>query len=242
MKLLNRYFRYIGDSDVIKYILSKNIEIAWVIEAGCHDGRDTLLISNLLRPKKIIAFEPDSKARKIAAELFKQNQLKVDLYEFALSDLDSIRYLNFMDGIEGSGSTYIAKTGSTPVQVVALDSLNLKLDGFGLLWLDVEGYAVQALDGGLSTLRNLRFAKIEVQMHDMHLNRKADIFEVIEQMNSLSLLPIRAPLHPGFFGDVLFVHRCDLAIRERIWSSILKAQLLIVHKFLYPMLHKPVKL
>jgi len=241
MKILNCYYNWVGNTDIFSLVTKNKIQIDWVIEAGCHNGSDTLILAERLNPNKIVAFEPDSKIRNIAAELFLHHKLIVDLYEFALSDFNSTQYLNFMDGIEGSGSTFVAQTGSTPVQVVTLDSLNLNLDGGGLLWLDVEGHAVHALDGGSSTLRGLRVAKIEVQMHEMHLDRRADLFDVLKRMKSLSLAPVRAPLHPGFFGDVLFVHRTDMKIQQKIWSSILTAQLFIVHTLIYPLLNKPSK-
>ena len=50
----------------------------------------------------------------------------------------------------------------------------------GLLWLDVEGHAVQALSGATKTLRKITLAKIEIQMHDMSLGRNADLFSVIK--------------------------------------------------------------
>lgn len=241
MKLLNRYYNWVGNADIFNLIRRNGIQIDWVIEAGCHNGSDTLILAEKLNPRKLVAFEPDAKIRKVAEELFHHRKLIVDLYEYALSDVASIQYLNFMDGIEGSGSTFVAETGSTPVPAIALDSLNLNLDGAGLLWLDVEGHAVQALDGGFSTLQGLRVAKIEVQMHEMHLARRADLFEVIKRMKSLRLAPVRAPLHPGFFGDVLFIHRSGLKSQQKIWSSILTTQLFVLHTPIYPMLNKPSK-
>lgn len=241
MKILNKYYSWVSNADIFSLVVRNRIQVDWVIEAGCHNGSDTLNLAKRLNPQKLIAFEPDERIRKVAAELFYKHKLIVDLYEFALSDFNSIKYLNFMDGTEGSGSTFVAETGSTPVQVIALDSLNLNLDGGGALWLDVEGHAVQALDGGFETLRGLRVAKIEIQMHDMHSDRRADLFEVLKRMKSLSLVPVRAPLHPGFFGDVLFVHRSDLKIQQKIWSPILTAQLFIVHTLIYPLLNKPSK-
>lgn len=70
MKILNLYYNFIGNSDVIKYLSSREINISWVVEAGCHDGEDTLKISRSLNPSRIIAFEPDEHARIRASQAY----------------------------------------------------------------------------------------------------------------------------------------------------------------------------
>jgi hypothetical protein len=88
-------------------------------------------------------------------------------------------------------------------------------------------------------LRNLSVAKVEVQMHEMHEARKSDLFEVIQLLKFIGLTPIKAPLHPGYFGDLLFVKRSELGICLKFWSFVLQGQLVFLHKYLYPLLRKP---
>ena len=241
MKLLERYYIWSGYSDLIKIIVDKNIRIDWVIEAGCHDGKDTLELANSLQPKRILAFEPDPKARAEAQKLFLLNRIDVELFDFALSNSESTKYMNFLNGLAGSGSTFISENGDTPVMVRRLESLNLSLKYGGALWLDVEGHALQVLQGANEILSNLTIAKVEVQMHDMHENRRSDIFQVSKLLKSQGLVPIRGPLFPGYFGDVIYLNKAEVSFPLAIWSLFLRFQLYSLHRIIYPALNKPKK-
>jgi FkbM family methyltransferase len=197
------------------------------------------LLANSLQPKRILAFEPDPTARSKAQELFLRSNLKVELHDFALSNTNSTMYMNFLDGEEGSGSTYIGRSGQTPVRVRRIDSLDLSLEFGGALWLDVEGHAVQVLQGASNIFAKLKVAKVEVQMHDMHESRCSDLFQVNKLMKSQGLIPIRGPLFPGFFGDVIYVNRRETTTVLKIWSNFLLFQLHFLHRIIYPVLNKP---
>jgi FkbM family methyltransferase len=229
----------IGDSDVIKYLSDRAINISWVIEAGCHNGEDTLLINHHLKPSRIIAFEPDEHARLRASATYAANNLDVELHSFGLSDKNSKLFLNFLNGEEGTGSTYLAETGSSSVEVKRLNDLNLNLGYGGMLWLDVEGHAVQALRGATDYLGNLAVAKIEIQMHKMSDARVADYFEVNRIMNAHGLFPVRVPIYPGFFGDIIYLNKRESKVFDRIWSAVLIFQMKVLHGFVYPVLGKP---
>lgn len=239
MKILNLYYNFIGNSDVIKYLSSRDINISWVVEAGCHDGEDTLRISRSLTPSRIIAFEPDEHARIRASQAYAANNLDVELHDFGLSDQNSKLFLNFLNGEEGTGSTYLADTGSSSVEVRRLNDLNLNLSYGGMLWLDVEGHAVQALRGASDCLDKLAVAKVEIQMHKMSDVRIADYFEVNKIMLSHGLIPVRVPIYPGFFGDVIYVNMKELKFVDRLWSTALILQMKVLHGFVYPLLGKP---
>ncbi len=239
MKVLNAYYKLIGDSDVIKYLSAKGINISWVIEAGCHNGEDTLQINHHLKPARIIAFEPDEHARLRASTTYAAHNLDVELHSFGLSDKNSKLFLNFLNGEEGTGSTYLAETGSSSVEVKRLNDMNLNLGYGGLLWLDVEGHAVQALRGASDYLGNLASAKIEIQMHQMSDTRIADYFEVNRIMIANGLIPVRVPIYPGFFGDVIYLNKREARVFDRFWSAVLIFQMKFLHGFVYPLLGKP---
>lgn len=148
-------------------------------------------------------------------------------------------FLNFLNGEEGTGSTYLADTGSSSVEVRRLNDLNLNLSYGGMLWLDVEGHAVQALRGASDCLDKLAVAKVEIQMHKMSDARKADYFEVNKIMLSHGLIPVRVPIYPGFFGDVIYVNMKELTFVDRLWSTALIFQMKVLHGFVYPLLGKP---
>jgi FkbM family methyltransferase len=217
----------------------RGINISWVVEAGCHDGEDTLRINHSLKPSRIIAFEPDEHARLRASKAYGANNLDVELHNFGLSDKNSTLFLNFLNGEEGTGSTYLAETGSSSVEVRRLNDLNLQLGYGGMLWLDVEGHAVQALRGSSNYLDNLAVAKVEIQMHKMSDARVADYYEVNQIMLAHGLIPVRVPIYPGFFGDVIYLNRKELKFLDRFWSAALIFQMKVLHGFVYPLLGLP---
>jgi FkbM family methyltransferase len=241
VRLLDRYYFWLGNADLINFVLKKRLKISWVIEAGCHDGSDTLNLARYLQPQRIIAFEPDAVALKLARQNFETNGLSVEVFPFGLSNSNKILYLNYLDGREGTGSTFLSDSGTVGIHVKTLDSLNLELGAYGALWLDVEGHATQVLQGASKDISSLVIAKIEVQMHDMNEYRKADLFEVLKIMRKHGLIPIKAPIHPGFFGDVLFLHSREAKLVEKLISKFLVIQILLLHGFVYPVLGKPVQ-
>ena len=107
-----------------------------------------------------------------------------------------------------------------------------------LLWLDVEGHTLQALQGMQRALSNVVLAKIEVQLHTRNEDFKKDLFEVMKIMKKASLIPIYGPIHPSYFGDVIFVHRENAPIKFKIRSKILITHFFLLHKVAYPALGK----
>jgi hypothetical protein len=108
-----------------------------------------------------------------------------------------------------------------------------------MLWLDVEGHAVQALTGASDYLSNLAVAKVEIQMHKMSDARLADYCEVNEIMLAHGLIPVRAPVYPGFFGDVIYLNKKESKFLDRIWSTALFFQMKLLHGFVFPVLGLP---
>jgi hypothetical protein len=108
--------------------------------------------------------------------------------------------------------------------------------------LDVEGHAVSALSGMRETLQQVIIAKIEIQMHDMSLRKKSDYRKVLTILQNVELFPISTPIHPGYFGDMIFVRKDALSISMRLKSLLLRKQMIFLHTFLYPLLRKPKKI
>lgn len=248
MKLLDKYYKYNFGPDVLIISERLNLNFDFVIEAGCHDGTDTEKLVKKLNDVKVYAFEPDSKARlaarkKLSAYIPKQ----ILISSFALSDHNGKAFLVFegvgMDGAKsGSGSSRVSKQGSQAIQLRTLDNVLPDKLRKGLLWLDVEGHAVQVLKGATKTLKKIVLAKIEIQMHDMGTGRKADLFAVVNIMKQADLIPIYGPLNPGYFGDIIFVHRDLINRKNKIKSVLILLQLYFLHSIVYPTLNKPKKL
>lgn len=143
------------------------LDIEFVIEAGSHHGVDTLKFAGNKKIKKIFCFEPNPASRAI----FMQNLENVStdrfmLFDFGLSnrEYEALLFLATIDlgseKFESAGTSSLSKTwahsnGSAyTVFLKKLDSVFVNdhyslidSDRKGLLWLDVEGHALEALEG-----------------------------------------------------------------------------------------------
>lgn len=80
--------------------------------------------------------------------------------------------------------------------------------------------------------------KIEVQMHNYKKHMPQDAFILHKLLKDTHVL-VRAPLHPGIFGDVVYIRK-DCA-RLVDWFIGIHVTMLFnfVHIILYPLLKKP---
>jgi hypothetical protein len=76
-------------------------------------------------------------------------------------------------------------------------------------------------------------------MHKMSNFRTGSFFQVHKIMRSSNFKLYRAPIHPGFFGDVIYIRKKELSNVERLESFILTFFMCQLHKVVYPILRKP---
>jgi FkbM family methyltransferase len=243
--LLEKFYAKIAGPSFFEIITSLSIDVSWGIEAGCHDGSDSLLMLEKINLKKLYAFEPDSAAReKAEALLFPKYTGVVELSPKGLSSSAGPATLED-NGAPGGGQSQVvrmpkADSPKKQVQLIRLDDVSAFLNsGGGLLWLDVEGHATDVLKGAQKTLLAITIAKIEVQLHDMGLGRPQDAFQVVRILKAAGLIPVHAPIHPGYFGDIIFVRQTHLHFSSIIKSKLLVLLFSILHNYIYPLLKKP---
>ncbi len=240
MKILDWYYKKCGTGDLREISERFALNVNWIVEAGCHDGADTLELLKQFPKAKIFAFEPDPKSRAVAESRFQAvTTEKIELFPFGLSSLGGTKFLNYVNNEKGNGTSSISEIGTDPVETIALDDFQKMPANSGLLWLDVEGHAVNALTGMKKTLTGIELAKIEIQMHEKSAQRPQDFQEVITIMKQAGLVPLFVPLHPGYFGDIYFARRTSLNMKARLKSLALIFQMWLLHIHIYPVLHKP---
>lgn len=233
-------YSYFGNLDVVSIAKKRSIKVDYIIEAGCHDGSDSVLLSNAFKPLRYLAFEPDEVARSKAALLFQMlNLQKIELSPLGLSNINGVAFLNYEASGKGSGSTHISSSGQDSVKICKFDDHFQVKEKAGLLWLDVEGHALQALEGMRGILSSIVIARIEVQLHTRRDGFEQDFKEVIRIMKRYSLVPIYGPIHPSHFGDIIFALDSLLPFKDKVRSKCLMVSLNALHLFLYPLLHKP---
>ncbi len=129
------------------------------VDVGANVGTWTLRLAPFFR--RVIAFEPDPRA---FAALMKNAELNdlcnVELHRKAVGRTHKSGTLVFYDcpghsAMEGNVLPRSEKTGETPVEIVALDHIELggKLD---LLKVDTEAYELEVLSGAARLLREER--------------------------------------------------------------------------------------
>lgn len=224
-----------------------------LIEAGCHHGEDTIELIDEIDFKKIFAFEADSDAYKLAFMRL-QNFSKVLLFDFGLGDKSTkeILYVNKLKPEDGTSGFLFNPSNpeewnTQEIEVRTLDSVILPILQSELrppkereifIWLDVEGYEANVLTGAIKTLDFCAVAQVEINMHDSL--RTANYREVLGIMKRKGFVLVFAPLHPGFFGDAVFIHKDRVARRaEKLRGYFLYAAMIGLHSFVYPVLKKP---
>lgn len=243
-RFLDKLYSRIGEPKLLDFVSTLKEPIQFVVEAGCHDGADTLTFLEDLKIQKVYAFEPDPLARLQAA-----NNLDAYLHHQVLLSSNALSNRSgageiIVDGSLGNGSSQIIsmqseESESVKIKTIPLDDVSIVELENGFLWLDVEGHAVQALEGAEKSLRKIDLAKIEVQMHSMSANRPADAFQVIYLLRKAGLVPIYLPIHPGFFGDIYFIRQSKMRLHLRFLGKIRFYLFAILHKVIYPLLNKP---
>lgn len=136
-KIKNLYYAAFGNTNVIEIAKDRDIEIDWILEAGCHDGTDTVELARAFEPNRYLAFEPDPAAREEASKRFKLEKLKdIELYPVGLSNEETSVYLKYEAEGKGSGSTHFSNVGEDLVRICKFDanySIEEKMVSYGLM-------------------------------------------------------------------------------------------------------------
>ena len=69
--------------------------------------------------------------------------------------------------------------------------------------------------------------------------RKANFAKVDEILSKSDFSLIFGPLHPGYFGDAIYIKNSHLTGLERLRSLALKSLYLTLHLVIYPLTGRP---
>jgi len=143
-----------------KYINKDSV----VLEAGCHIGTHSIKLSKL--SKKVICFEPLIQSYEILLENFKLNNCdNYTAYNEGLSNSSSnTRFAWITPGNVGASGLHDNPMGIIHGSISEDDNLNVKLrtiddlslDQLNFIKLDVEGYELKAIEGGIQTIKKFR--------------------------------------------------------------------------------------
>jgi len=248
-KFLNGFYETFANPGLAIIAEKLGIKFDFLVEAGCHDGSDTLKFLENTKVELIFAFEPDRTAAQVAQTNFAKFPDRVRFKQIALLDAPGWAGIYSPTGVEGDGSTIfrnltenevasIGTKSSTPVSTLDLE-IETSLSK-GALWLDVEGAAHLVISGGARTLQKIQICQIEVDMHPTSKQRQANYFKVHEQMKNHGFLIYCAPLHPGYFGDTIYIRCKSFNLKTCIRAKSLGSLMKLLHGYVYPNIGKPV--
>ena len=169
--LLNKFYSQWANPGLLSAAFRYNLHFNWVIEAGCHDGSDTLKFLELENVLKVYAFEPDAVAADKAELKLKAFGDRVVFKRLGLMDKRGYIQIVSSTGSFGDGTTSIgqyfdqihdAKSDGTLIQCTTLDDELPDLSNPGLMWLDVEGSGAKVLQGSTKVLDRVEMIQIEV--------------------------------------------------------------------------------
>ena len=245
--LLNKFYAKYSSPGLLKVASERNLAFEWVVEAGCHDGSDTLEFLKLPNVKRVFAFEPDDVAAELAEAKFTSYLERVNLKRLALMDQPGFIEIISPSGNFGDGTSVISNfksvrpTCSDNQKFLACSTMDIELPdltGSGLLWLDVEGSAAAVLSGSSVTLKSITLIQVEVDTHTSK-HRKANFAKVDKILSNSNFSLIFGPLHPGYFGDAMYLKNSHLTWWERLKSLALKCLYLTLHLVIYPLTFRP---
>ena len=150
-----------------------------VIVAGAHTGRDPLYFAGIAR--RVIAFEPHPRNfQPLQGNVALNRRTNITLKNMAISDADSThrvhrrrRHLRcgtaVLPGAPAGGVRTITVTAARLDSLV--EEMDLGKDSRILLWMDIEGAELRALEGAVGFLREHR-PVVHPEIHPIQLARQ----------------------------------------------------------------------
>lgn len=213
LKYLARRDR-ISYKTIARYLPSSPV----ILEAGAANGANTLEMAEFWPSCKIYAFEPVPGARKLLENATKVYSNRVLIFEEALGEASG-RFQMWVSGSGGGDSqsssllkpssigkeySFVQFKSEIEVSVTTIDewALQNSVKRLDFLWLDMQGYEISALKGGLGLLKGI--SAIHMEVNNLPLYEGAPLTdEVMDFMHAEGFYPrIDATFRVG--GNILF--------------------------------------
>ena len=157
------------------------------IDIGANLGYVTLYMCKNL--KKVIAIEPDKRCRKLLKKNLEENGFRknVKIKKFAISDScgEEVIYLAKKNPNLNSlcnGKKLLKKKdllGKKTIKTQTIDSLNESPE---FIKMDIEGYEVEAIMGGIETFKRVDKCKILIEVHPQYYDKERDFSVVLKTL------------------------------------------------------------
>jgi FkbM family methyltransferase len=190
---------------VTKYCL----DIKGIIHVGGHFGQEAIVYKNY-KIKKVIFFEPLLDNYKIliknifeyqaincalgADDQIIEMHVENDNQSQSSSILNPKKHIQFYPDIKFNKVEY--------VKLKTLDSFNLK--NYNFLYMDVQGYELEVLKGGISTLDNIDYIMCEVNIVE-HYENSPLIEDLDVFLKKYNFIRFDTFIFPQMWGDAFYM-------------------------------------
>jgi len=156
------------------------------MDLGSNIGYFSLFLCDKM--KEVICIEPDKRSRKLLKKNIDLNNFshKTKIYDFAMSNESGNKKM-YMAKTNSNLSTMCKKGFSKKdkyesfmVKTRTIDSLNLEELNF--IKMDIEGYEVEVLSGGLETFKRSPNCKILMEVHPQFYGEENDFSVVLRKI------------------------------------------------------------
>jgi FkbM family methyltransferase len=182
------------DQNALPLILEHIKEGDVVIDAGAFIGDHTIAYTKAVGTKgSVIAFEPNPAAFKCLLH----NCPNANLFNYGLGSGTRSAFLQMS---ENAGASSLGESGEE-VRLMCLDELNL--DRLDFIKLDVEGYEVEALKGGINLINKFR-PKMWIEVNSYTLSKQGD--SAVDLLNAVVAMGYSFSAYPeegGHQYDIL---------------------------------------
>jgi FkbM family methyltransferase len=207
-----------GREPAFMWILRKEASGALGIDLGANIGYTTVSLCNNM--EKVIAIEPDGRCKKSLLKTIKANgfQDKLTYYKFAMSDKVGDSYIHYAekhcnlntlcDPTEKLQKNHNFK--KKKIETMTIDSLSVDPN---FIKMDIEGYEVEALRGGMETFKRADKCKLLIEVHPQYYSEERNFAIVLEQLFSFGF-NIKYVVSAGVSCPDLFKEKGYKPIRE----------------------------
>lgn len=215
--------RFESKDDIFRIVMPFLPRNPVILEAGAYDGADTILLKRHFgRNSTIHAFEP-------IPELYKRIAVKTHKYPYiytymlALGDFigQSIFHISEINNATSASSSLlppkdhcihapeVAFTKELEVSVTTIDqwAKDNKVGFIDFMWLDMQGYELNALKAAPNLLKTVRAILTEVEFVEAYKGQYLyhDVKNFLES-EGFTLIAVNFDIdNPRWFGDALFV-------------------------------------
>lgn len=191
-----------------------NMDIKGIIHIGAHHGEE---LSEYVRNgiQEIVVFEPLERNFQILHNRVKNLNANISGHQVALGSEEKEVEMYVSDNQAQSSSVLKPKkhlTHHTHVKFNEMETVEMKtLDcynyiEYNFINMDVQGYELEVLKGGVQTLKNIDYVYCEVNRDEVYENN-AYVEEIDEFLASYNMERVETNWQGDIWGDALYIKK-----------------------------------